>query len=311
MTGPGRPPLRVPGRSPRRLPGRPGRAGLRRTSGRLAQRSLSLARRGPARWASATGRAAAVGVPTAAVAAYVAFETARIRRVPRLPEAARDLDLVVDAHRGGPTASILMIGDSVASGVGASAPERSLPVELARLVTADLDRPVHVRSLGRTGARAETVRAEQTPRFAEVGAVDVVVASLGANDATHLTPPDRFTADLRSVCEQARAATGAPILLTGVPEFRGARALGLPLRTLAWLAGQVLHERQRRLAEELDGVLFADVLARAGPEFRRDRDLVAYDGYHPSDRGAARLAEGMAPAVTAALRTGRAGDLSA
>jgi lysophospholipase L1-like esterase len=263
-------------------------------------------------WPSAVARLAAVAV-SAAAATCAVVETVRIQRAPRLPESARGLDMVVPPGRAGASdhdlddpgalepLSLVAIGDSVVSGVGCSAPERSVPAVLATLVAQRLNHPVWVRCLGRTGARAEEVRAEQGPRLAELDHVDLVVASVGANDAAHLTPPGRFTAALRALCAEARAATDAPVLLTGVPEFRSARAVGWPLRLLVWLVGWPVHERQRRIATELDGVGFIDVLAEVGPEFRRDPQLMAEDGYHPSDRGAARLAEAIAPSLVSLM----------
>ncbi len=253
-------------------------------------------------------RTATVALPAVAAATYAVVEKVRIRRVPRLPEVAGQLDLVVKpglAEPDRPTPSggcseplsMVALGDSVASGVGASIAARSWPAVLAQLAATSLGRPVHVRSLGRTGARAEDVRADQVPRLAELGHIDVLVLSVGANDATHLTPPERFTAQLRALCEEAGAITAAPVLLTGVPEFRCARAIGLPLRTLAWLCGQRVHDRQRELAEESPGVEFVDVLDDVSADFRQDPGLVAHDGYHPSDRGAARLAEAIVPAL--------------
>lgn len=263
-------------------------------------------------------RTAAVALPLAAVAVYAAVERFRICRVPRLAEVARGMDALVhpEGSSGSPPdhptpASIVTIGDSLASGVGSTAAETSLPGVLARLVADALGRPVRVRSLGVTGARAQDVRRNQVPHLVGLGHVDVVVVSVGANDSTHLTPPPRFAAELRGLCEEAHAATGAPVLLTGVPEFRCARAIGPPLRVMAWLSGQLVHERQRDLAARLDGISFVDVLAEVGADFRRDATLVADDGYHPSDRGAARLAAAMAPAVVAVLTEGasvRAGD---
>lgn len=263
-------------------------------------------------WDPEAVRAATVALPAVAVATYAMFERVRIRRVPRLPEAARGLDAVfspdslpADQPRPGAAAtepiSMVTIGDSVTSGVGASAAARSCPGVLAQLVATALDRPVRVRSLGRTGARAEDVRTEQIPWLGELGHVDVVVVAVGANDATHLTPPERFTGQLAALCDEARAGTGAPVLLTGTPEFRSTRALGLPLRTLAWLCGQGLHERQRELAADRDGVHFVDVLADVSTDFRQDPGFIAHDGYHPSDRGAARLAEAIMPAVVTVL----------
>lgn len=262
----------------------------------------------PPRWEPDPVRTATVALPAVAAATYAVVEKARIRRVPRLPEVAGELDLLVEpglsepdrpTPSGSPAEPLSMValGDSVASGVGASSAARSWPAVLAQLAASTLGRSVHVRSLGRTGARAEDVRADQVPRLAELGHIDVVVLSVGANDATHLTPPERFTAQLRALCEESGAITAAPVLLTGVPEFRCARAIGLPLRTMAWLCGQRIHDRQRDLATEIPGVEFVDVLADVSTDFRQDPGLVAHDGYHPSDRGAARLAEAIVPAL--------------
>lgn len=294
---------------------------LGRAPGRLLRWApVTMSRRAPAtllrRSAQGFVRRAPMAVPRgaaglavpAAAALYIAVEAARIKRVPRLPEVARDLDELVDAHRGGAPVELVLVGDSVSSGVGCTSANCSFPAVLARLVAAETDRAVHVRSLGWMGARAEQLRAAQLPVVESMGHVDVIVCSVGANDATHLTPPDRVAADLRTFCERAHAATGATVVLTGVPEFRSARALGAPVRTAAWLAGQLIHERQRDLGAEIDGAAFVDVLDAVGAAFRGEADLVAYDGYHPSDAGVVRIAETVAPAVVAALAVTAAED---
>lgn len=243
---------------------------------------------------------AALAVPVVA-GLYAVTEARRVRRIPRLPEASRGLDELVDADRPGPRVELVVVGDSVASGVGCTSAAASFPSVLARLVAAALDRPVRVRSVGWTGARSEQVRSEQLPVVEAMGALDIIVCSVGANDATHLTPPERVTANLREFAERAHAATGATVLLTGIPEFRCARAFGVPLRTTAWLAGRVVHERQRELGAQLESAAFVDVLEAIGEAFRHDPTLLADDRFHPSDAGAARIADAVAPAVVAAL----------
>lgn len=236
------------------------------------------------------GALAAVALPTAA-AAYVAFEASRLRRIPRLPEVALALDQVFGTHRPGQPLQLAVMGDSVASGVGATCAETSFPGVLAELASATLDRPVRVRSLGRTGARVADVRAEQLPALRQLGPLDAVAFSLGTNDATHLTPADRFAQDLRMVCAEVHEACGAPILLTGMPEFRCLRALGPPLRTVAGVLGRRIHELQREIADEHDAIVFVDVVSDVREAFFADPSLLAEDNYHPSDAGAARLAQ--------------------
>lgn len=244
---------------------------------------------------------AALALPALA-ASYAAVEAARIRRMPKLPERSRDLDALVGSGHAGAAVQLVVVGDSVASGVGCTRVETTFPWQLAHGVADDLARPVRVRSLSRKGSCVADARAEQLPRLAELSPVDVVVTSMGANDATHLTPPARFDEDLLGFVEDLRALTAAPLVLTGVPEFRSLRALGAPLRTTAWLAGQRVHAQQRALAAERADVAFADVLGAVGTAFRADPEgMLAEDGFHPGDRGAAVLADAVRPTVTAVL----------
>ncbi len=253
---------------------------------------------------------AALALPALA-ASYAAVEATRIKRMPRLPERSRDLDARVDPQRPGEVLDLLVVGDSVASGVGCTRPEATFPWRLAAGVARDLDRPVRVRSWSRKGSRVADARREQLPRLEESDDPDVVVTSMGANDATHLTPPTRFDDELLAFVEDLRARTDAPLVLTGVPEFRSLRALGVPLRTTAWLAGQRVHAQQRDLAAAREDVAFADVLAEVGAAFRADPGLLAEDGFHPGDRGAAVLADAVRPTVTATVRGAQGPRLAA
>ena len=245
-------------------------------------------------------------VGTAALGAWAVSERQRLRTIPRLPSVAEGLDAVVPPPASGREETsplrVVALGDSVMSGVGAGSVTASVPFVLATRVAEALDTPVRIRSLGRSGARVADVVAEQVPRLEEGEAPDVVVVSVGANDTTHLTPLARFAADLRTVIEATRAS-GAPIVVTGIPEFRSLAVLSTPLRYAAFCYGERVHGVQQQVTDAEPGAFFVDVKARVSEAFLRNPDLLAEDGFHPSPAGCACLADALAPAVIDALQS--------
>jgi lysophospholipase L1-like esterase len=126
---------------------------------------------------------------------------------------------------------------------------------------------------------------------------DIVVVVIGANDATHRTPPRSFRADLRSVLAMIRdAAPDAELVLAGIPRFRGV----LPeVNVLIWIAEQyarVLRGVGRAEAMRA-GIRYAD-LARDVPPRVSDIDAVlSVDRFHPSAAGYRLCADVIAEAL--------------
>ncbi len=254
----------------------------------------------------AGGRAtalAAAGVGAATLLA--ASELVRLRRVPRLPETAAGLDRLilpgatVELTDPEPVA-LSVLGDSLVAGVGVPVAAAALPVRLAEAVADDLRRAVRLRVYGRTGSRAIDVLHGQVPQLAEAPSPDVVVVSVGINDATKLGRPRLHAEVMRRVVAGARELTGAGVVLCGVPDVRALRALSAPVRTLVRLHATVLHRVQRGVAAET-GAGFVERVPPIAHVFARNPWMMATDRYHPSPVGATVLARVAAPTVSAVV----------
>jgi len=158
-----------------------------------------------------------------------------------------------------------------------------------------LGRPVDVRILASSGATVNDVLARQLPRLP--ADTQVVFISVGANDATHLTPSGSFGSSYRKLL--AGMPQGACVVLLGAPDIGSPPRLAQPLRAVVGWRGRMLDRRIRSVARR-SGAVYVDIAAATGPAFRRDRSLFAGDGYHPNDAGyalwAGAVSSAMAPA---------------
>lgn len=243
----------------------------------------------------------AVGVPLAAVAllgaqAYYASTVDR----PDL-EPAYEVTTRVDVPGGAAPLRLVVLGDSLAAGVGSPTVDGSLPALIAERVAPALGRPVLVTGHGVSGARTDDTLSEQVPLLAGTPA-DVVVIVVGSNDVTHVTPPWVLRRQTSELLDEAReAAAGAPVVLAGIPLFGGADRLPLPLRWVVMAYAKPLRGTQREAAVEAEGVRYVDIARDASPRFRGVPDAMSADGYHPSPVGYGFWADAIAPEVTAAV----------
>jgi lysophospholipase L1-like esterase len=125
----------------------------------------------------------------------------------------------------------------------------------------------------------------------------VVAVVVGANDATHNTPPGRFRADLRATLEGiARAAPNARVVLAGIPAFRGALPRVEPLIFLADQYARLLRPIGRSEAART-GAAYADLAARVPERIRGRSDALSSDRFHPSVVGYTAWADVIAEAL--------------
>jgi lysophospholipase L1-like esterase len=231
----------------------------------------------PARWAGRLVTAAGVLVVGTATLMVVELRVAGIW--PRLPEPNFDLDRTVGQSGSRPPLRMVWLGDSTACGQGVHHPDDALPLRVA----AGLDRPVEVRVLARGGARAAAVLRDQLPRLEGISP-DVVLITVGANDASHLVARRRFARRYRELVR--RLPDGTTTVLLGVPDMGGAIPRRVqPLRALSEWRGRCLDGEVRRIARDT-GAVYVDIAGQTGPAFRRHRErLYAEDHYHPDDAG--------------------------
>lgn len=217
-----------------------------------------------------------------------------------------EIDTTVGA--GGPPLRLAVLGDSTAAGVGAGTVEGALPVLVAERVAPALDRAVQVVGHGVSGARTEQVRTEQVPLLAPgEGTPDVVLIASGSNDVTHLTPPWRLRRQTTALLTAASgAAGGAPVVLAGIPQFRGAGAIPVPLRWVVIAYARPLRDAQRAaVADAREAGVdahYVEIAREASPRFAGVPDAMSADDYHPSAVGYGFWADAIAPVVVDTVR---------
>ena len=181
-------------------------------------------------------------------------------------------------HVGSPGRTIVCLGDSITSGVGAS-PGPAYPSLLASQLGTE------VINLGVPGDTAEGGLA----RVDQALAADpwLVIVELGGNDVLNRIPPERTEAALRQIVERLHAARVAVVLVELDIPFGGRYA-----------------EIYGRLGDEYDIPVLEDTLG----EILTDASLKA-DPIHPNARGhevlAAAMAEEVEPLIEARREMGR------
>lgn len=254
-----------------------------------------------------------LGAATGAFAGVVAVQLMRLRRMEFLPgHPGFYVNHVVSLSDGapiGPRLRLVVLGDSTTAGVGVEGAEDSLPYQLARRVADRRRRDVHVVSYGWAAARVADVARDQLPRALRplrgdatepfLAGADVVALVIGANDATHRTPPRRFRADLRTVLEAVRLANPrAEVVLAGIPAFRGALRAVEPLIFLADQYARLLRRVGRDEASRA-GVAYADLATEVPRRVEPGTSFLAVDRFHPSAAGYGVWADVIADALMA------------
>lgn len=173
----------------------------------------------------------------------------------------------------------VVLGDSAAQGVGASAHDKAyVGIVLDRLRATG--EPWRVVNLSRSGARTREVVDVQWPAARGLGA-DLLTALVGGNDALR-TPEHAWRRDVEDLCAALPAGAVVSTTARGVFERKTARVNAVVRQRAA--------ERDLRVA---------DLWAHTGPPYR---GLYA-DGFHPNDRGYVQWAD----ALWQALQTEPAG----
>jgi lysophospholipase L1-like esterase len=206
----------------------------------------------------------------------------RVRRdTLRLPDA----DGLTGTWGEGEPLNLVVLGDSVAAGVGVEHHRETLAGHLASRLATSRSRAVAWQVVALTGATAGDVLG-LARRYAALAAADVVVVSVGVNDSKNLHPDRRWRAELASLLDHVLAvAPSAEVVLIGLPPMETFPALPRALATL-------MGARARRV----DAI--GRAVAAARPRVRRielamerEEGLFAADGFHPSAVVHERLAE--------------------
>lgn len=216
-----------------------------------------------------------------------------------LGEDAIDADRVWGRRRAGSPLDLVLFGDSIAAGLGATRPKETLGGRLAKGVSRALDRPVRLHTLARVGSETSALagQLERVPRGLRPDAAVIVV---GGNDVTHRLPVAQSAGELGEVVRHLRA-DGVPVVVGTCPDLAALRPVPQPLRALAGRMSRRLALAQAREVSRAGGVAVS-LRATVGPVFlARPDEMFALDRFHPSAAGYRRTADAMIPAIVEAI----------
>lgn len=201
-------------------------------------------------------------------------------RALKLPEPAGERSGSIEGP--GPAYSLLVVGDSAAAGVGVASQEQALGPTLARALAARLGRAVRWQVLARTGLASTDMDAfleDHAGALAQAPErIDLVVTSIGVNDAVRLTPSPAFEGAMQRLLSKLRLRAGPEVrfVLGRCPPLHVSPLFRRPLRGLvAWRI-----ERINALLENL-AVGSPDIRVASEPR-EIDRGALASDGFHPN-----------------------------
>lgn len=201
--------------------------------------------------------------------------------------------------RLGATIDLLVLGDSIAAGLGADGPRGTLGARLARQVAKRTDRAVRLRTAAVVGSESSMLDAQLATLPLDY-VPDVAIVVVGGNDVTHRVPVAESVGHLET-CVVALRAKGSAVVVGTCPDLGALTPVPQPLRALGARASRQLASAQREVALRHGAyvVSLADVV---GPFFVTNPDeMFSLDRFHPSSLGYKRTAKAMLPSVLAAL----------
>lgn len=209
----------------------------------------------------------------------------RVRRETlRLPDA----DGLTGTIGEGEPLRLVVLGDSVAAGVGVEHHRDTMAGRLAQRLSDARSGAVSWQVVALTGAGAGDVFALARDSTLLPNA-DVVVISVGVNDTKNLHPDRRWRAELGSLLDHVLAvAPSAQVVLLGIPPMEAFPALPRALATLMGARARRLDAIGRAVVAERPRVRRIELTLEQG------EGLFADDGFHPSAVVHNRLAEQVA-----------------
>lgn len=215
-------------------------------------------------------------------------------------EDARNADRVWRRRMHGDPIDLVVLGDSIAAGLGAERPKDTLGARVAKGLGAAVMRPVRLRSVAVVGSESSALPA-QIARLPSDLSPDLAIIIVGGNDVTHRVPTEVSLGHLVDAVRALRAR-GARVVVGTCPDLGALRPVPQPLRTLVSRLSRRLATEQARAARQ-EGARPVSLHAAVGRLFAREPEtMFSADRFHPSALGYRRTAEALVPALVAEWR---------
>jgi lysophospholipase L1-like esterase len=218
--------------------------------------------------------------------------------------AAPYADRLYGPRRTGTSQRFVMLGDSLAAGLGAEHTFNTPGAMLAQGISNVLDRPVRLMNAATVGARSADLPGQVDRALHMRPQVAVII--IGANDVTHVGRPQAAVGYLEDSVRRLREV-GCQVVVATCPDVGSVRPIPQPLRWVARRLSRQLAAAQM-IACVREGAHVVSLADELGEEFSADPDLFAEDRFHPGPEGYERVTQVLFPAVLAALDTPQPGD---
>ena len=194
---------------------------------------------------------------------------------------------------------LVVLGDSIAAGLGAELPDKTLGARLAKGIAKQAHRSVRLTTLARVGSETSGL-ADQLAMLPADVRPDVAVIVVGGNDVTHRVPVADSVRQLVA-CIDGLQELGCAVVVGTCPDLGALRPVPQPLRALGSRASRQLANAQRDAALQR-GARAVSLAHVVGPFFITNPDeMFSLDRFHPSAHGYKRTAKAILPSVLAAI----------
>ena len=191
----------------------------------------------------------------------------------------------------GESLSLLVFGDSIAAGVGASTFEKALVGRTAEALSISSKRCVHWRAIGQIGATSEKVAQRLTKRIKDAE-YDVIVVSVGVNDITSLRRTRQWRSDLSQLLDTLHdLCPNAVIALVGIPPLWQFPLLPTPLKNILGIRALTFDADMKQISKE------RPYSVHIALQFVPGNHTFSEDGYHPSEETYQKMGNGIAERV--------------
>ena len=219
-----------------------------------------------------------------------------------LGEQSLDADRVWRRSLGGEPIRLLLLGDSLAAGLGAEHRKQTLGGRVAKALAREMQRPVLLRTGAVVGSESSAL-AGQLDALPEDYRADVAVIVVGGNDVTHMVSPSAAAEHLEQAVLRLKTL-GTPVVMGTCPDLGTLQPVPQPLRAILSRMSRRLALEQTKVAWRT-GAVPVDLRQAVGPTFHdQPEEMFSLDKFHPSAAGYRRTAEALLPAVMIALNPG-------